>query len=78
MAVGLVGDKRQTATTCVEDRETLEVIHSIFQRKVKFLELKKMKGETPLDWSLRINADGKLADIQDMKPQADEILTRAK
>ena len=74
MAVGLVGDKRQTATTCVEDRETLEVIHSIFQRKVKFLELKKMKGETPLDWALRINAEGELADIQYMKPQEIKLM----
>ena len=36
--------------------ETFKDLQPIFCRKVKLIDMKPMKGERPLDWAMRIDA----------------------
>ena len=41
--------------------ETFKDLQLIFCRKVKFIDMKPMNGEIPLDWAMRIDAEAELA-----------------
>ena len=54
--------------------ETFKDLQPIFCRKVKLIDMKPMKGERPLDWAMRINAEAELADLQYINPQEIKLI----
>ena len=54
--------------------ETFKDLQPIFCRKAKFMDMKIMKGERPLDWEMRIDAEAELADLKSFKPQEIKLM----
>ena len=63
----LRGDNMEVMVKRVE--EAFDRLQPVFSRKVKFLELMTIKGESYVEWAARINQVSELADLDGIKSQ---------
>ena len=54
--------------------ETFKDLQPIFCRKVKFMDMKIMKGKRPLDLAMRIDAESDHAYLESIKPQEIKLM----